>query len=330
MSTPLKVTGYIILGLCALLIAGLVSASYSVGLYLLLGVAVAWLITLAVPRIPKWGKWAISRIPRSGRWLGIVAILIAFLLCAVLCVFSLSPLYLSSGATVNSLCPSCLSTPLCRPSETITSLAEYHATVSAPGDSSQNKFTLTEQAIYNVESRSCNPDTTTTQSVQVNLPPRQISSSMQGLFIREVRIVPLDGSSLRGYPCCDKVMTVELDNFPRDSFYEAYDVQSPVVLPYSDKENVRWDMYRLSDGIVFNYIADPYRSLKVLLSPLIAISDQSNWVLLLIGAVMLALFKFIIEPVLIDVGINRFKSLLSFIASNRGHKKVREVKQKSR
>ena len=57
MSIWLKATGYFVLALSVLLIASLLSTSYSATLYLLIGVLVAWPIIFVVSTIPKSGKW---------------------------------------------------------------------------------------------------------------------------------------------------------------------------------------------------------------------------------------------------------------------------------
>jgi hypothetical protein len=295
MSTWLRTTGYFVFMLSMLLIAGLLSVSYSATLYLVIGVLAAWLITFIVSRILK------SR----GEWLGASVAVIGVVLCII--VGGLFLVLISFRERRMMV--------LCTPGETMqTRLTEYHIIIE-PIDFSQRSFRVLEGATYDVERHVCNPDRTTSVSVVekdtvLSLPERQIHSSNRGLFIQEVHVTPLDGSPLSGYTCCPETKTVELRDFPRNSFYEARDVQKVEPSRYLDTEIVRWDTRRLGQDIVFAYVAPPFHLLRNFFTPLIGISYQSQWMVTFVGLIAGAVIKQIVKPALFDFGKSRFKSLL--------------------
>ena len=207
--------------------------------------------------------------------------------------------------------------PICKyvgqtSSDTI--LTGYHAIIT-PVDISQGVFKISEEATYNVESYLCNSDYSVSTSIMkegevLSLPEKQVYSSSRGLFIRELNVTPLDGLAISGIDtCCVKAPTVELSDFPRDSFYEARDVNKTEISTYLDIETVKFDEQSLNRSIVFAYITPPFYSVRGLVAPLIGVSYQGQWIVALIGLLVTVIIVPFAKDVLVDLTVARIKSL---------------------
>jgi hypothetical protein len=200
-------------------------------------------------------------------------------------------------------------------SDTYYQITEYASQIR-PKDYSRGVFSFTEEVVYLVETRECNEDgKLVTEIVENNLTlsakERLVFSSNRGLFIREVRITPLETTLLQGTSCCPKTKTVELIDFPRNSFYEVRYVPEVSISSYLDTETVKWSDFSIGRNIEFAYIIRPFNSLRRVLLPFIPLLYQSDWVVAFVGILFTTVFTSIINPAISDFGRNRLKTLLT-------------------
>jgi hypothetical protein len=323
MSLWLRALRYFIFALAVILIVTLLAVSYTTTLYVLLGTLATLLLVFIVPYILRLGA---QRFVILGIW-------IASLLCIVTLMFGLflQPAYLIR----------------CTPGEKREiELTEYQAVIK-PIEFSSGSFGISEKVTYDVKSVVCKQDYTVSKSVVekdvvLSLPEKQITSTARGFLIRELRIVPLANSPLGVTNCCAKLPTIELRDFPRDSFYEAYDVQKMESSHYLDTEIIRWHYNYLDKEIIFAYIAPPFYVFRTLLMPLIGVTYQNQWMIALSSLIASAVVTAILKPLFIESAKNRLKSSFeknsgktqspktTIIVSGKGDEKEIEIRKKSR
>jgi hypothetical protein len=229
----------------------------------------------------------------------------------------------------------------CRTDEIITDVVvtEYYATIK-PTDFSKGKFSVSEEVKYEVRNSPCEHPSEITKSInEETMPVRTVNSLSRGLLVREIQLVPLDGSWLEN-DCCASGENIELVDFPKNSFYEARRVEGVITSSYLDTESVHWKQYSSRDNIVFAYIATPYHIFRNFLSPLIGVSYQSNWVLGLSSIFISFVLIPIMKPALEDYIKSKAKSIIekkkdktsepvtsSLIISSKGEEKKIEIKK---
>ena len=295
MRTWLRAISYIILVLFILAEVALLSVSYTAALFLLCGFVVAQLLIFLAPRIFPY-------IIELDTW-------IIVLILAVLCFLCLLP-FRKILIHLTPMAGGC-NLPQTTSDKVFTG---YHAIIE-PVDFSKGVFKISEEATYNVENYECNSSHTFIKSsVQEGLflspAEKRVNSLSRGLLLRELRVVPLDGSAISGVDSFDLISsTVELRDIPRNSFYEARDVEKAEVSKYLDTETVKWNDLSLSGGILFAYIAPPFYLLRSLVSPLIGIFYQGQWWIVLIGLIVTSVITPLVKSVFIDLVKDKFKSL---------------------
>lgn len=291
---------YILAIFLAIVIFGTSSISYSATLYLLGGLIVGTVLIVIIPHTIK------SLFGLTNKWLsGFFIFVVALFALFGILQFLAKPIDLGGAGGIGK----------CKnPGEvkSQTSVRDYYATIQPDGFST-GLFRVSEEATYLVESITCNADGKTTTSIIEEdkvVSEQFVHSSKRGLMIREIRIIPLKGLLLQRY-CCQSKGTVELRDFPRNSFYEARDVQNVIATTYLDTETVKWngDLTR-RDDIVFAYITNPFQLFRNLLSPLIGVSYQSNWVIGLASIIASFIIIPITKPILEDLAKNKLKALI--------------------
>jgi hypothetical protein len=320
----LRAASYTILAIVILTLVGLLAVSYTAVFCLLGGFVVAQVLLIILPRISKPGKW----------WLAIIFILL------------LAAIFIVTTLALSLINPPLVGIITCTPGQTEqeTIVKEYHAVIE-PVDFTQGIFQVSEEVTYLVERHTCVTAHRISTDVveeltQISLPPRTVLSSSRGIFIRELQVTPLEGSALSGATCCFDQTTVELRDFPKDSFYEARDVQNPEIFPYLDTATIKWSSLSRRE-IVFAYIARSFYAMRSLVIPLVGVSYQSQWIIASVGLLVTAVITPVVKPMLLDLARNKLMSLFEkkpplqeegekarLIVSARGDEKEIEVKRK--
>lgn len=311
-----------------LAMVSMLTVSYSGAFFLLAGILAAWFIIFLAPRIIA----ALHISPVLGIVLGLIIVSLVMLI-----------LFAGTGSAPMQVC-------MMGSKYEETEFHDYHAIIE-PIDFLQGVFRVTESGTYVVTYYECiqhqgfsygNYSATRVETNTVSLPERQTLGSSRGLLIREVNVIPLADSALSNATCCYGESSIELRDFPRDSFYEARDVQKAEVYPYLDTETIKWDRFVVDRSITFAYLAEPFYSLRGLLAPLIGLSYKEQWPIALFGLLATAVIIPIVKPVLIELGRNRLKNKIAsdttgedtknatLIVSGRGDEKQVTIKTKNK
>jgi hypothetical protein len=149
-------------------------------------------------------------------------------------------------------------------------IVEEYSVIIEPLYPEMEKFIVNEEIIFYINQE---VEDVNSQMIYSRLPKREVTSTNRGLLLKEVHISPLqansfgyvnltlpDGFLLRGRLCtydCP-VSRIELYDFPKNSFYDAKDVDGSISYDsYIDKEKISWSASNLNQGIKFAYIPPP-------------------------------------------------------------------------
>jgi hypothetical protein len=191
-------------------------------------------------------------------------------------------------------------------------VAEYHVLIE-PVDPTMRSFKIAEEVVV-----FSYPSGMTLPYVE-----RQIDSTNRGFLLREAHVVPLeadssgyvdvtltDGTSLKGSLCGDfcPQATVELRNFPKNSFYDAKNAEVEGRDTYIDIETITLSISDLEQSIVFAYVPPPYHYLRLALAPFVGLSSFGEFVVASLGLICAVIIIPIVRPALSDVVKERFKS----------------------
>jgi hypothetical protein len=307
MSPKKRALVFTLLIIFILSIIAFLSISYTATMYFLAGVFMALVLIVAIPPILIL-KEKVS----------LLTVTVVIMIIAIGIIISQS---LLGYRYTNLSLTGCI-----KPGDTIleTILTEYHAFIE-PIDVTQGLFGVSEEARYNIKGHTCMEDFKTSSSIieedkVLSLPKKEVYSLSRGLFIRELKIKPLDGSDFNGSDCCPETITVELLDFPRDSFYEGRDVIKAESSRYLDTETVVLENRSLNREIVFAYIKPPFNLLRTFLTPIITLSYQSNWMIILFGLIGGFIITNVVKPTLTDMAKARFKAYLEKSISKRNEK----------
>ncbi len=314
--------GRIVIFLVALaLTLGLLAVSYSAAVALLLGVVVVWLVRLFA-----------RLLRRDFVFIGLAVIaLVAIVVISILAllgpqianIFSRITSGLGGGAPI----------------------IEHYQAVIVPLNPALETFVVKEEVDYTFNER----------KNHLRLPERQLTATHRGLFINELTLNPLgadsfgtftwtlpDGTTRKDKLCSIEACptaSVELKDWPTNSFYATKDVPDVKQTTYLDTQTLDWSISSLSDSIQVAYISSPFYSLRGILGPFVQASSIGDWLMTLLGILVASIVSPAVKATLGGVVQNRFKALIertppspgkktTLIVSAKGEEKEIEVKDK--
>jgi hypothetical protein len=198
----------------------------------------------------------------------------------------------------------------------------YYRVVAVPQTSQLHKITIQEFVVLNDNSSFSVPAdwiaTYVDDLAGYSLPGIEATIIKRGFLLEEVNFQS-------AMPCKPKV-TVELDDFPLNAFYESFYAQDLHKYPYIDTETITWDS--LSEDIRFSFIKPPFQIVKPLLMPLIGVNTISEWFIGIFGIIGALIFTPIIKPLLIEIAQNQLMEI--FFRDKRKQKSAASQKKGSK
>jgi len=302
-----------------LFILGLLFVNYSAAMALLIGIILAWFIRLVV-------RFA-NRIS--------VLLYVGILLLIALAVISSLALLGPQIANIFSRVTSGLTGG--------GSIFEHYQVVIEPMNPALETFLIREEVEYTING----------EKNRLRLPQRHLSGTSRGLFVKELKINALDMDSsgtviwtlpdgtVRRDALCPMscpIGSVELKDWPKNSFYASKNARDMKQQSYLDTETLDWSVSSLKDPIQVAYIPSPFYFLRAFLEPFAQVSSLGEWVMTLIGILSTAIVTPAIKNRLSGVVQNRVKSLLernskisgrktTLIISSKGKEKEIEIKE---
>ena len=272
-SRVVNVIRYVVLAVFFLLALGLLSVSYIASLAVVLGIVLG--IVLAWPIRAFWASISIWHI--------------IYILICLLCIIMYNIQFLFQFPTPP-------------PPPTI---AEYRVTIE-PLDTTT--FIVQEEILIG---RVKEEDFIYEEKLLTS-PKKEAKSTSYGLILRELHIKPWNISPTTTlskemevskpfcvFGRCPK-STVELQDFPKGSFYLAKDTRNTETSSYIDTETIRWSVRDLDKGITFAYIPAPYHYLRPFLIPFIEIVSFSPWLIGFLGFIITLFIILITIPHISD------------------------------
>jgi len=170
--------------------------------------------------------------------------------------------------------------------------------------------------------------------IEINLPERQITDNPRGLVLREISFLPIgteelqlpDGTPLSWPLCGDSCpeSTIELFDFPKDSFYAAKGAEGLTALPYIDTEEITWSTHNIDNGIVFAFFPPPFQYVRPIIEPFIGQFSVSKYLLGFFGFIGTIVITPIVKPVVTDKLQKKFSNWLEKLSKQKRTKGKRK------
>lgn len=298
-----KFLGFIILIFVISLVLGLFSINYISGIAIIGGILISFPVVGLL-------KYIVKHFPKITPTTGIILLLV------------ISQVIFFVFFTLNAYHPY---VPTC-------DISDYRIT-AIPESSQLTSITIQEYVVPKDVKKFNPPSSWITSSIDnqegFSLPERKATIQNRGFLLKEVIIEP-------SISCSDDVF-IELNDFPRNSFYAAHYAKDLQKYPYVDTETVTWNPE--SRVVKFSYIIPPFQVVSPLLTPLVGASNINQWIVGLIGIIGALIFTPIIKTVFTESAQKYLKDKLSdseitpkqtakLIISEKGDEKEVEIKKK--